>query len=31
MKENNQVSDKLEKITATKLLENLQSRDIKIK
>ena len=31
MKENNPVSDKLDQITATKLLEDLQSTDIKIK
>ena len=31
MKENNQVSDKLDQITATKLLEDLQSTDVKIK
>ena len=31
MKENKQVSDKLDQITATKLLEDLQSTDIKIK
>ena len=31
MKENNPVSDKLDQITATKLLEDLQSTDLKIK
>ena len=31
MKENNPVSDKLDQITATKLLEDLQSTDVKIK